>query len=118
MLVAVAAASLCAGCAGASPVQIGQAAGSIAGSAIAPGVGTQLGTLVGLVAGLLVQGQVDKVTEKRERVELGSQMASGMPAPATPQEPVMAGTPTRVWVDEAVQSGRMIAGHFDTRDVL
>jgi hypothetical protein len=116
-LVAVLAVGLGAGCAGVSPAHVGQTAGTIAGSAIAPGVGGPIGSLVGLMAGLLVQGQVDKVTEKRERKELGDQMATGAPASAPTQDALPSGTPTRVWVDETMQHGRLAAGHFDVRQL-
>ena len=113
-LIVASALLLSSGCAGVSPVQVGQTAGTVAGAAIAPGIGAPLGSLVGLMAGLLVQGQVDKVTEQRERRELGDQLASARPLPsieaAQPQGP-----PTRVWVDETIHDGRQIAGHFDVR---
>ena len=118
LLVAVLAIGLCAGCAGVSPTQVGQTAGTIAGSAIAPGIGAPIGSLVGLVAGLLVQGHVDKVTEKRERKDLGDQMGTGSSAALPPQETPPSGTPTRVWVDETMRDGRLVAGHFDVRDLL
>ncbi len=102
------------GCAGASPVQVGQTAGAIAGSAIAPGVGMPLGALVGLLAGMAVQGQVDQATETRERKELGEQLARGPRTAAEAANP-LEGMPTRVWVDETVHEGRLIAGHFETR---
>lgn len=104
------------GCAGVSPVQVGQTAGTVAGSAIAPGVGAPLGALVGLLTGMVVQGRIDQATEKRERRELGEQLARAplqSPAAAAPAP----GTPTRVWVDETVQEGRLIAGHFETRNI-
>ena len=118
ILVAVLTIGACAGCAGVPPAQVAQTAGTIAGSAIVPGIGAPIGSLVGLVAGMLIQGQVDKVTEKRERKELGSQMDAGASAPVLPQEAAPPGTPTRVWVDETVQRGRLVAGHFDVRELL
>ena len=118
VLVAVIIVGLCTGCAGVSPTQVGQTAGTIAGSAIAPGIGAPIGSLVGLIAGMLVQGQVDKVTEKRERKELGDQMTTTAQAPAPPQETAPLGAPTRVWVDETVKNGRLVAGHFDVRQLL
>lgn len=118
LLVAVIALGLGAGCAGVSPTHVGQTAGTIAGSVIAPGIGAPIGSLVGLMAGLLVQGRVDKVTETRERKELGSQMATTAQAPALPQEAAALGVPTRVWVDETLRDGRLMAGHFDTRELL
>ena len=103
-----------AGCAGVSPAQVGQTVGTIAGSAVVPGIGAPVGALVGLLTGMLVQGEVDKVTEKRERKELSGQLASRPDSPGSP-EPSVQGTPTRVWIDETVEQGRVIAGHFDTR---
>ena len=106
---------LLSGCANVSPVQVGQTAGAIAGSAIAPGVGTSIGALVGLMAGMVVQGQVDQVTERRERKELSNQLGAG--APQSAAAPSTAGTPTRVWVDETIQNGRRMAGRFDVRSL-
>lgn len=106
---------LASGCAGVSPAQVGQTAGTIAGAAIAPGVGAPFGALVGLLAGMVVQGRVDKATEKRERKELSDQLAVGEPSPASPRVSSPQGEPTRVWVDETVQDGRLLAGRFETR---
>ncbi len=110
--------SLCSGCSGVSAAQIAQTVGAITGSIIAPGVGAPLGALVGTLAGLVVQGKVDQATAKRERVELGDQLAADGP-PAPVPEPVIPphGEPTRVWVDEMLYSGRLIAGHFDVRRI-
>ena len=113
ILVATAVAGLTVGCANIPPAQVGQTAGMIAGSAIGP-AGAPIGALVGTVAGLLVQGHMDKATEKRERQDLGGALRAG------PKEPIGAyapptGTPVRVWVDETVQDGRLVAGHFDVR---
>lgn len=105
------------GCAGVSPAQVGQTAGTIAGAAIAPGVGAPIGALVGLLAGMAVQGQVDKVVEKHERQELGDQLAGGSPATSDGQAQAPAGEPTRVWVDETEQDGRVIAGRFEVRQI-
>src|SRR3989338_10596284 len=91
-------AALLAGCASVSPTQVGQMMGTIAGSVAAPGVGGPLGGLVGLLAGMVVQGQVDRGTERRERGELGNQIenpshpGAAAPAPQAPQ-----GEPTRGW---------------------
>ncbi len=106
------------GCAGAGPAQLGQMAGSMAGAVFAPGVGAPVGGLVGLLAGMVLQREVDRVTESRERVELNDQLeqtgattsSDGRPVPTT-----SVGVPTRVWVDETVQNGRLIAGRFDER---
>ena len=102
-----------AGCASVPPQQLGQVIGTIAGTAIAPGIGAPLGGLVGMLAGMGVQHQVDGVTEKRERVELGQQLRSAPDAGGTPGLPM--GQPTRVWVDETFQSGRLVVGHFEQR---
>ncbi len=108
---------LVAGCAGVSPTQLGQMIGSVAGGAIAPGVGVPLGGLIGNVAGMVVEHQVDKAREQHERVDLSRELqrptASGQGAP----QPAALGTPTRVWVDEHLQQGRLVAGHFELRPI-
>lgn len=103
------------GCAAIPPAQVGQAAGTIAGAALVPGVGAPLGALVGLLAGMLVQGEVDKVNEKRERKDLGDQMARGSQAAAPSDGGPPSGEPVRVWVDESLRDGRLLAGHFEVR---
>ncbi len=105
---------LVAGCSSVPPAQVGQAAGTVAGGAIVPGLGAPIGGLIGLVAGLLVQGQIDKATETHERKELGDRLASA-PKKTPDAAPPVEGQPIRVWVDETVQDGRLIAGHFDVR---
>ena len=119
LLVGVVSLTILSGCAGVSPVQMGQTAGTILGAAIAPGAGAPLGSLVGLLAGMVIQGEVDKVTEKHERKTLSDELGAsptqiGKGPEATPPQ----GEPTRVWVDESMKDGRLIAGHFDTRDIL
>lgn len=105
------------GCASVPPAQMGQAAGTIAGAAILPGVGAPLGALAGTLLGMIIQKRVDQVTETKERQELGGQLRTDRAAaPASPQEPAparSAGAPTRVWVDEHVQNGRLMPGHFE-----
>jgi hypothetical protein len=115
VLVGILAVSVSAGCAGIAPAQVGQTAGTIAGAAIVPGVGAPIGALVGLVAGMLVQGQVDKGIERRERRELSQQLGAG--ATAMSEAPLASpqGEPIRVWIDETFHEGRLVAGHFDTR---
>ena len=105
---------LTSGCAGISPAQVGQTAGTVAGMAIVPGVGAPVGALVGLLAGMVVQGQVDKATERRERQELGEQLRTTAAASESGLIP-SPGEPRRVWVDEAVLDGRLVAGHFEAR---
>ena len=106
-----------AGCAGVSPTQVGQTAGSVAGAALVPGIGMPLGALVGTLAGLVIEQQVDKVREKKEQVDLSQQLQK----PRTPgtlsadERPV--GQPTRVWVEEHLQDGRLITGHFEQRTI-
>ena len=114
MLVGVAALWLTTGCAAVPPAQVGQTAGTIAGAALAPGIGAPVGAFIGMVAGMLVQGQVDKATEKRERRELGDQLRAP-PAAAGAEDSGPQGTPVRVWVDETVRDGRQVPGHFDVR---
>lgn len=111
-----AAAVLLSGCATVPPQQVGQMVGTLAGSVIVPGVGAPLGSLVGLLTGMVLQQQVDKVTEKKERVTLGQELHQthdGAAAMAGMDQPL--GVPTRVWVDETVRAGRVIAGSFQER---
>lgn len=103
---------LAGGCAAVSPAQVGQTAGTLAGAAIVPGAGAPVGALVGLLAGMVVQGQVDKATARRERKELGEQLRRSHPSSEEGLIPTL-GEPRRVWVDEAVQEGRLVAGHFE-----
>ena len=102
------------GCASVPPAQVGQTAGTIAGAAIVPGIGAPIGALIGLLAGMVVQGEVDKATEHRERKELGDQLAVRSSAASETNVPPQ-GQPTRVWIDETFKNGRLVAGHFDTR---
>jgi len=113
-LVGVTAIIVSGGCATMPPAQVGQTAGTIIGAAIAPGLGPPLGALAGMLAGLLVQGEVDKVTEKHERKALSDQMSAN-PSMSAEESPRARGTPTRVWVDETVENGKLMAGHFDVR---
>ena len=104
-----------AGCSGMTASQAGQAIGSIVGSAIVPGIGTTVGALAGTLAGLVVDEQVDKAREKKERVDLNQQLQGTSAPQASPQSPV--GQPTRVWVDETMRDGRVLAGRFEVRPV-
>jgi hypothetical protein len=116
MLLGAAALWWAAGCAAVPPAQVGQTAGTIAGAVLAPGIGAPVGAFIGMVAGMLVQGQVDKATEKRERQELGGQLQTGS-QPSGGEAAAPPGSPVRVWVDEAVRDGRRIPGHFDVRSL-
>lgn len=102
-----------------SAPQLGQAIGSIAGSAIAPGVGTTLGGLAGIMAGMVAQGQIDKATEKKEQKILSEQMdRPNQQNPAASEAMVIAaGEPTRVWIDETMQNGKVSPGHFEARHI-
>ena len=107
------------GCA-ASATQVGQTAGGLLGGLLVPGIGAGLGALVGTVAGLAVDQELDKAHEKKERVELSQQLQPrpGSDAVALPHERLAdapAGQPSRVWVDEAMQDGSVLAGHFEER---
>ena len=115
-LVGVAAIVVSSGCAAMPPAQLGQTAGTIIGAAIAPGLGPPLGALAGMLAGLLVQGEVDKVTETHERRTLSDELATG-PSPSAQEPEPARGAPTRVWVDETLKNGRLMAGHFDVRSL-
>ena len=105
------------GCAGIAPQQVGQVVGTIAGAAVAPGIGAPIGNLAGLLAGMMVQGQVDHINEKHERVDLGRRLGGARPSVAAGTDLVPQGQPTRVWVDESAQNGRMVAGHFEQRSL-
>ena len=104
-----------AGCAGVGPSHVGQTAGTIAGAAIAPGIGAPIGSLIGMAVGLLVQNEMDKVTATRERRELGDQLAHKPSQARGPEMSSLQGEPVRVWVDEQLQDGRLIPGHFEVR---
>jgi len=104
-----------AGCAAMPPQQLGQVVGTVAGSVIAPGIGAPIGGLVGLLSGMMVQKQVDQVTEKRERVELGQQLTTRPSEHPSEASAAFNGTPTRVWVDETWRDGRVVAGSFEER---
>ena len=91
--------------------------GTVAGAVALPGIGAPIGGLVGLLAGMVVQQEVDKKTEKRERVELGHELKT-MPNAATAAAGTeLAGIPTRVWVDETFQNGRVVPGSFQERSI-
>ena len=109
--------SVLGGCSGVSPAQVGQTAGTIAGAAIAPGIGAPLGTLVGTLAGLVIEHEMDKVREQKEQVELSKQLNGSRLSSTAPAAERPLGKPTRVWVDEQVQQGRLIAGHFELRTI-
>ena len=106
------------GCAALSPVQIGQTAGTVVGAAAAPGLGAPLGAVLGTLVGKLFQGQVDKVTEKRERKELADQFGSKAQTVDVAETTLRSlGEPARVWVDEVERDGQVMAGHFELRYV-
>ena len=96
-----------------SPTQIGQTVGSIAGGAIAPGVGTPIGALVGTLAGMLVEGEVDRGREVKERHDLTGQLEQPHQTADAPQAAEVGGVPTRVWIDEQLVQGRLVPGHFE-----
>lgn len=105
------------GCAGVSPTQVGQATGAIAGGAIAPGIGMPIGTLVGALAGMVVEQEIDRKREKTERIDLAQQLQQPT-VPSEDQAPgEAAGLPARVWVDEQVHGGQVVAGHFEHRPI-
>ena len=105
------------GCAGVSPTQVGQTAGSMAGAAIVPGIGMPIGALIGTLAGLVVEQQIDKGREVKERVDLSKRLSSASESKTgSPSDmPTSGGQLTRVWVDEQVENGRLINGHFEQR---
>lgn len=110
---------LSAGCANVMPHQAGQTIGAILGGAIAPGIGVPMGSVLGTMAGLIVKREMDRVDEKRERVDLGGSVKPGdAPGALASAASLAPGLPARVWVDETVHDGRMIAGHYDVRPLL
>ena len=86
-----------------------------------PGVGAPVGSLVGLLLGMVVQQQIDQVTETHERKDLAQQLTPEAAPPAATvslaglPRPMGRGEPMRVWVDERVDRGRVLAGHFEAR---
>jgi hypothetical protein len=109
---------LLAGCASIAPAQVGHMAGSIAGVMLIPGIGAPIGGLIGLLAGMAVQREVDRSTEGRERKELAERLGQhpGASEPAATPMTALVG-PVRLWVDEVYQDGRLVPGHFETRQV-
>ena len=104
------------GCASVPPGQIAQTAGTIIGSVIAPGIGAPIGSLVGMLTGLVLQGQVDRANERHERTVLSEQMGGAAPAGGPSDSSTNpSGPPARVWVDETLRDGRLVAGHFEVR---
>ena len=104
------------GCASFSPVQLGQTAGTIAGAAAVPGLGAPMGAILGSLLGSVFQKKMDRATEQRERVELADQLERGSDRNASEARAALPrGEPVRVWVDETVQKGQLMAGHFETR---
>ena len=106
---------LLAGCSSISPTQVGQTAGAVVGSVIAPAIGMPIGSLLGALAGMVVEQQVDKQRERHERVELSKELGETPTGSIGPSG--AAGHPTRVWVDEQRENGRLIAGHFEVRAI-
>ena len=102
------------GCAAMPPAQVGQTIGTIAGAAALPGLGAPIGALAGLLAGMVVQNHIDKVTETRERKDLGHELEGGKNDDVA-RSP--SGELIRVWVDETTHNGRVVAGHFDVRSI-
>lgn len=100
-----------------SPAQVGQTTGTIAGAALVPGVGAPLGAIVGTLAGLVVEHELDKVREQKERVELSKELQTPTPAQSLMEREPVSGQPTRVWVDEWLKDGRVIPGHFEVRNI-
>jgi len=105
------------GCSGVSATQVGQTAGTIAGAALIPGIGAPIGTLIGTLAGLVIEQQVDKSREQQERTVLTDQLKRGPASPGAASTGPFLGVPTRVWVDERVENGRLLAGRFEVRPV-
>ena len=104
------------GCASFSPVQLGQTAGTIAGAAAIPGIGAPVGAIMGSLLGSIFQKKMDQVTEQRERIELADQLEGGSGRSVSEARTALPrGEPVRVWVDEVIEEGQLMAGHFETR---
>lgn len=123
------------GCAGMSAMESGYLLGSIAGGAAAGPAGAALGSAVGSLAGAMVAKPLEQHREKTERKELEAQLgapeAGAPPADGSRSEPPGAaassgrpavgsaggGTPARIWVDERIERGHVVAGHFEQRSI-
>jgi outer membrane lipoprotein SlyB len=102
------------GCASVSPTQAGHTAGAFIGGVILPGIGMPIGTAVGYLAGLVVEKKIDEDRDKKEKVEL-SQKLQDPPESSNISSNLSAEYPGRIWIDEQVHEGKLIAGHFEER---
>ena len=114
------------GCAGVSPMQSGYMLGSIAGGIAGGPAGAAVGSAVGTLAGALVNAPIEQHRETQERKQLEQELStagvqttparkappSDLPAPPAPPMVV-----ARVWVDERVEQGRVMSGHFEERRI-
>ena len=110
------------GCAALPPAQAGQVAGTLLGAAVAPGVGGAVGSMLGTLAGIVLQQGMDKAQEGKERADLGNRLDPDGPghSPSGGKQggtQILIGNLERVWVDETVSDGRVLAGHYEQRHV-
>ena len=128
LLLALLCSASIAGCAGMSPVESGYVLGSIAGGAAAGPAGAAIGSAVGSLAGVMVAKPLEQHREKQERQQLQNQLgappvgaaSASMAPPAEPPATDVAVAPgggvvTRVWVDERLERGHVLPGHFEAR---
>ncbi len=108
---------LVSGCSGVSATQVGQTVGGLADAAIVPAMGAPVGTLIGTLAGLVIDSHLDKSREQKERAALQEQLNRQALARTEAPDSHPPGEATRVWVDEQVERGRLIAGHFEVRAI-
>src|SRR3989338_3873700 len=100
---------LVSGCSGMSATQLGHAVGALVAVAV-PAVSPAT-TLIGTLAGMMIDNKIQKAEDSLERRSLNDQLGVGSPGAAA----AAIGDPVRVWVDETVREGRVLAGHFDVR---
>lgn len=100
---------LVSGCSGVSATQLGHTVGALAGIAVP--AASPVTTLVGMLAGMMVDHNIQKAEDNRERRSLSDQLGVGSPGASA----AAIGDPVRVWVDETVREGRILSGHFDVR---
>ena len=106
---------------------IGCMAGGTSAALVAPPL-APLGALLGHQAGALIDHwlentpkarEMDRQRQSEEQPVLTEQLMTGPlmtgPLPVKDGSEVMAGRPLRIWVDEMMWNGRLVAGHFEDR---
>lgn len=106
-------------------MESGYVLGSIAGGAVAGPAGAALGSVAGSLAGALVAKPIEQHRERQERKALEASLgsaptnlsAASTPPPASPSAEEADGPVVlaRVWVDEHLERGRVVPGHFEQR---